>query len=57
MVLECCFFLFLYQKEEEESIEDLRAVSPTDKKPGFKMEKVGQVIALSINFNSTINNV
>ncbi|XP_053406438.1 anaphase-promoting complex subunit 4-like [Mercenaria mercenaria] len=31
-------------REEEESIEDLRAVSPTDKKPGFKLEKVGQYL-------------
>lgn len=31
-------------KEEEESIDDLRAVSPTDKKPGFKLEKVGQYL-------------
>ena len=33
----------ILQKEEEESIADLRAVSPTDKRPGFKLEKVGQV--------------
>ena len=39
LVLFCLF----YQREEEESIEDLRAVSPTDKKSGFKLEKVGQV--------------
>lgn len=31
-------------REEEESIEDLRAISPTDKKPGFKLEKVGQYL-------------
>jgi len=34
------------QREEEESIEDLRAVSPLDKKAGFKLEKVGQVIQI-----------
>ncbi|XP_052227886.1 anaphase-promoting complex subunit 4-like [Dreissena polymorpha] len=32
------------EREEEESIEDLRATSPTDKKPGFKLEKVGQYL-------------
>lgn len=31
-------------KEEAESIDDLRAVSPTDKRPGFKLEKVGQYL-------------
>ncbi|KAH3785280.1 hypothetical protein DPMN_163365 [Dreissena polymorpha] len=34
----------LAPREEEESIEDLRATSPTDKKPGFKLEKVGQYL-------------
>ncbi|XP_052773276.1 anaphase-promoting complex subunit 4-like isoform X2 [Mya arenaria] len=32
------------EKEEEESIEDLRALSPTDKRAGFKLEKVGQYL-------------